>query len=179
MCVQVPQLKHKHTNCAWKGREKIAGLLRKKREKEEAYRFWVELYFLPPPPVPAVLWVEGQRSWWHRATWFALQPLSPLHPCQHLKKSWQEDAGKQRMNLRIQRINSTSKSWKERGKYSMQSTGLPPTLSNCITHYIVFIHYPGAMTCSNLLLQLHLWQSLIKIALPRLQNKDLIKAECF
>lgn len=154
----------------------------KKREKEEAYRFGVELYFLPPPPVLAVLWVGGQRSWWHHAPWVALQHLSPPHPHQHLKK-WQEvDAAKQRMSLRIQRTNNTRKSWKAWGKYLMQSIELPPTLANCISHYIVFNHYSGAMTCSNLLLQLHLgftWQSLIKIELPRLQNKDLIKAECF
>ena len=179
MCGPVTQLHCKHPNCTWKG--KITGLLRKK-ERSRGLQLLGGALFSLAPPGPGVLRVEGRRSWWHCATCVVLQPLSPLHLRQSLEKAWEEDAGKQRISLGLQQTNSTWKSWKAWGKYFMQSTELPPTLSDCISLCIVFNHYSGTVTCSNLLLQLHLgftWQSLIKIELPGLQNKHLIKAECF
>lgn len=94
-----------------KEKEKLQVYQGKEREAA-AHSFWMEPHFLPTPPMAGVLWVEGWRSQWHCATCAALQPLSPLRLPQSLKKSWEEDAGEQRMSLRIQRTNHTGKSWK-------------------------------------------------------------------
>lgn len=176
MCGQVAQFHHKHPSCAWKG--KNASLLTK-RERRGLQFLGGHLF---SPHSSRARCAPGGRMEEPVALRNLCYLSSPLHLRQPLKKSQEEDAGKQRMNLRIQRTNSTGKSWKAWGKYLMQSTGLSPTLSDCISHCIVFNCYSGAMTCSNLFLQLHLgftWHSLIKIELLGLQNKHLIKAECF
>lgn len=58
----------------------------------------------------------------------------------------------------------------------MQSTEMPPAPRGCTLRCVVFSHCPGAMTRSNLLLQLRLGlilQSLIKMELQGLRNNHL------
>lgn len=155
-------------------KEQLQVYWEKEREKETC-SFGMELCFIPAPPLLCVLsWVEGWRSQWH-STPFPV-PNSPWksHGRRILEsKEWVWG----HRELIVQEI-----SWKAWTKYLKKNTELPPTLSNCISHCIVFNHYSGTMTCGNLLPQLHLafaWQSLIKMELLGLQNKHLIKAECF
>lgn len=149
----------------------------KRREKKRPVVLaWSSVLFLLP-----LSWVEGWRSQCHSITFPV--PTAPLSVPEKVMGGgcWKaKDESEE-----TQRTNSTGnflESMKQWSKHLKKSPELPPTLSYCISHCIVFNHYSGTMTCNNLLPQLHLafaWQSLIKIELLGLQNKHLIKAECF